>query len=634
MVIILTLFTFIYIIINNWCPRAALANPIIKGVESMKKSVNVKRLFLIFLAVFLVGLLIASTVATNGGATEMRRLSVMTDRGVAISLEVYKPKTATRENPAPAVMLIPGGNASVEYMSDAGMELARRGIVAIGIEPYTIGRSDVELDNEGLGSIDVTDYVYHLDFIDTSNIGYIGWSMGASRVNAALYVPDPSGAMVTDANGKESPKQVIRDGVKGVMYVGAGGLLSSDYHINSALFEGQWDNLYRGDRREMYKNPQYASVLGLDQFEFWKWYGDPSNGTGRIYYEGWTGHTIGLSSYSFVKAACDFYTTTFGLSNDFPILYLWKEFGTALAFAAIIAAMICLVMILLDLDFFKKDLVTKERPVIEGDPKSWVLWLGLILPAIFGAATAAWAVPTGQGILNKWVSANQIHGTNIQNVNGLVFWLCCLQLFGLVLWALINFVFVKSDKRALKEQITLPGTRKGVMFLKALLLSFVSLLGIYFVVTFGEQLFTMSPRFWKVQINSLTRLRMEKFLIYFPLYLVPFLVANYLHSTSFYLKNKPVLSTVLFWLANGLPPMFFLIYAYGKIALFHTTPITSLGMSRANGSLVDAAIMMIPVGILASLLYRKSKNFYLPAAFNAMFFTWMAVATDLIYIGK
>lgn len=600
----------------------------------MRKKFTLKKLLAASLAVFLAGLLLACVISTNGGRTEMRRLSVMTDRGVAISLEVYKPITATRENPAPAVMLIPGGNASVEYMADAGLELARRGIIAIGIEPYTIGRSDVEKDNEGLGSVDVTDYVYGLDFIDTDSIGYIGWSMGASRVSAAMYVPDPSGETTVDAQGNEVPKQIIRDGVKGVMFVGAGGLLTDEYQINSALFEGQWDNLYRGDRREMYKNPQYTEVLGVDQFEFWKWYGDPSNGTGRIYYEGWTGHTIGLSSYSFVKAACDFYTTTFGLSNNYPILYLWKEFGTALAFAAIIVAMICVVLLLLDLDFFKKDLVAEGTSPLEAKPKSWILWVGLILPALFGTATAAWAVPTGQGILNQWVTADQIHGTNIQNVNGLVFWLCCLQLFGLALWAVVNFAVVKTDKQALKEQITLPGMRKGVMFLKAILLSFVSLMAIYFVVTFGEQLFSISPRFWKVQINSLTPLRMEKFLIYFPLYLIPFLVANYLHSTTYYIKDKPVLSTVLFWLANGLPPMAFLCYAYGQLAIFHSTPITSLGMSRANGSLVDAAIMMIPVGVLASTLFRKTKNFYLPAVFNAMFFTWMAVATDLIFVGR
>ena len=57
----------------------------------MKKKFSVKNLLLISLAVFLVGLLIASLVSTNNGKTEMRRLSVMTDRGVSISLQVYKP---------------------------------------------------------------------------------------------------------------------------------------------------------------------------------------------------------------------------------------------------------------------------------------------------------------------------------------------------------------------------------------------------------------------------------------------------------------------------------------------------------------------------------------------------------------
>ncbi len=602
----------------------------------MKKK-SLKKILLCSIAIFLAGMLLASLVATSGGKVELRRLSVMTDRGVAISLEVYKPVTATRENPAPAVMLLPGGNAAVENMSDSGMELARRGIVAVCVEPYTIGRSDVEKDNEGLGALDVTDYVYHLDFIDNTNIGYIGWSMGASRVNAAMYIPDPSGEMVTDARGNEVPKQIIRDGVKGVLYVGAGGLIDPEYGINCALFEGEWDNLYRGDRREMNSNPTYLAPLAsygvTDSFEFWKWYGDPAAGTGRIYYEGWTGHTIGLASPSYVNAACDFFTTTFGLSNDVPTIFVWKEVGTAIAFAALIVAMVCLLMILLDLDYFKKDLITKERTVVEASPKWWIIALGLLIPGIFGMLTAAWAVPTGQGIMNAWISADQIHGTNIQNANGLVFWLIVLQVFGLVVWAVTNF-FLKTDRKALKEQITLPGTRMVPMLLKSLLLSFITLMSVYFLVTFSEQLFSMSPRLWKVQLNSLTPLRMEKFLTYFPLYLIPFLVANYMHSTSYYLKDKPVLSTVLFWLANGLPPMLFLIRAYGQIALFHSTPITSLGMSRANGSLVDAAIMMIPVGILASTMYRKSKNFYLPAIFNAMFFTWMAIATDLIFVGK
>ena len=85
----------------------------------MKSKFNAKKILLCAIAVFLVGMLLASLISTNGGSVEMRRLSVMTDRGVSISLEFYRPVTATRENPAPAVMLIPGGNAAVENMSDS-----------------------------------------------------------------------------------------------------------------------------------------------------------------------------------------------------------------------------------------------------------------------------------------------------------------------------------------------------------------------------------------------------------------------------------------------------------------------------------------------------------------------------------
>ena len=93
----------------------------------MKKTISVKKMLCISLVIFLVGMMLASFISTDGGRVEMRRLSVMTDRGVAISLEVYKPVTATRDTPAPCVMLLPGGNAAIENMSDSALELAQIG---------------------------------------------------------------------------------------------------------------------------------------------------------------------------------------------------------------------------------------------------------------------------------------------------------------------------------------------------------------------------------------------------------------------------------------------------------------------------------------------------------------------------
>ena len=70
--------------------------------------------------------------------------------------------------------------------------------------------------------------------------------------------------------------------------------------------------------------------------------------------------------------------------------------GTALAFIAAIVALGCLVLLLIDVEFFKKDLVAQDRTVLQASSKPWLVAIGLILPAIFGVATAAWAVPTGQ----------------------------------------------------------------------------------------------------------------------------------------------------------------------------------------------------------------------------------------------
>ena len=57
-------------------------------------------------------------------------------------------------------------------------------------------------------------------------------------------------------------------------------------------------------------------------------------------------------------------------------------------------------------------------------------------------------------------------------------------------------------------------------------------------------------------------------------------------------------------------------------------------MSRANGTMLDAVILMIPISFVTAYFYRKSKTFYLPAILNAMLFSWFSVGTDLItYLG-
>ncbi|MGN1163287.1 MAG: hypothetical protein ACI4S4_00630 [Candidatus Ornithospirochaeta sp.] len=573
----------------------------------MKKSRNLWTILLISILVFFLGLWSASWVESSGGKVDVDRLSVTTDGGYVLSLKMFRPKSATSENPAPAILLVPGGNACVEYMSDVAIELARRGYVAVGVEPYTIGRSDLAPSTKDLGTTPAYYYVRELDFVDSEKIGLLGWSMGASRTTATLYDADKN----------------IRPGIKAIMFVGAGAPLSMDVPVNSALYEGTYDFAYgRGvdKRSDMAVNPTYTKILGVDKFEFNKWYGDPSDGSGRIIYEGFAGHISGLSSKSMCLSACDFFSKALApiSTNVSGTTFQIKEISTAVSFVAIVVAMICLALILADAPFFS-DIRKEEIIELRCRPSSWTVWVGLAATALFGALIAKWAIFTGQTLLNK------TKVLQIQNVNGLVFWLILLQVFGLALFIVFSLFVTKTDKNALKRHASISGKALG----KSVLLGTIVIVATYLTVSLGEQIFCVSPRLWKVMMNSLTPKRFALFLIYLPCYLIPFVVAHYIQSAS-YDCGESKLTYLLMWAANALPPMFFIAYVYGKLAFTGLTAITGLQMSRANGSLLDACIMMVPVGVIEASLFRKTKNHYVPAVLNAMLFTWMAVGTDLI----
>lgn len=118
-----------------------------KGARDCKTATT---LILAVLA-FFVFLSIAHIVETNGGKVDVDRLTIATSEGAVLSAKLWRPKNASAENPAPAVILVPGGNANLEYMSATSLELARRGYVAIAIDPFTIGRSDVIQPSPDLG---------------------------------------------------------------------------------------------------------------------------------------------------------------------------------------------------------------------------------------------------------------------------------------------------------------------------------------------------------------------------------------------------------------------------------------------------------------------------------------------------
>ena len=153
-------------------------------------SVQVRR-FLTALAVVLLASWLGSRVQSSGGRVQVMDIKIPTQNGQWVVADLYRPRTATAETPAPLVVVVPGFQRSKEALGNISLELARRGLVVIAIDPYAQGASSASLNsnaatNEGYGMFAVVDYVAstpNLNYVDKARIGVTGHSAGG---NAAI----------------------------------------------------------------------------------------------------------------------------------------------------------------------------------------------------------------------------------------------------------------------------------------------------------------------------------------------------------------------------------------------------------------------------------------------------------------
>ena len=112
---------------------------------------------------------------------------------------------APRRHPAPLVVVVPGFQRSKEALASISIELARRGVVVIAIDPYAQGSSSSSASTqaattEGYGMFAVIDYV-----ANTGNLNYVDKSrIGADGALRRRQRRDPRRRR-TSASGRRSP---------------------------------------------------------------------------------------------------------------------------------------------------------------------------------------------------------------------------------------------------------------------------------------------------------------------------------------------------------------------------------------------------------------------------------------------
>jgi uncharacterized protein len=150
---------------------------------------------------------------------------------------LYKPKTAVAENPAAAVVLAHGISGSKEMVSGIGLELSRRGFVALCLDLYGHGKSQGAVDfgqiDPSFGVSSAVQYLKSQTFVNSSALGLIGHSLGAGAMRAVVAEDEKIGALVLVGGGLGA---FIEDSQYGIF--------NSTYPRNLLVIIGKYDVLF------------------------------------------------------------------------------------------------------------------------------------------------------------------------------------------------------------------------------------------------------------------------------------------------------------------------------------------------------------------------------------------------------
>jgi len=199
------------------------------------------------------GTIMAATVQSGFGSIAVTEVDFQAADGSMIHSTLQKPNYATDTESLPGVVVIHGIHQNKEWLMAFGIELARRGFVVLTIDANGHGNSEA---GTGSGTA-ALEYITSLDYVDSTQIGLIGHSMGGGIAWAAL---------------NESSVYV-----RALVLVGSGFRDNMSYIPNTLLVTGNFDSLSSYPRNLALLDPWF-NVTGVAAETT---YGDFASNTAR-----------------------------------------------------------------------------------------------------------------------------------------------------------------------------------------------------------------------------------------------------------------------------------------------------------------------------------------------------------------
>ena len=609
-------------------------------MEKTKKTAQI--ILCISLALMLLCGIVVNAVQTSGGKVAMRELTIETDSGYTRSAYLLVPKTATAENPAPAIVTSHGYLNNKE-MTDANyVELARRGFVVLAIDQPDHGDSDVTPDFFILAPDGVYQGVLALSrmpFVDTSRIGVTGHSMGSWSVNAAIQAdnlnetPLIAAALIhcndplyQDADGNFANPYGSRDvAVISAIYdeffgtsVSADGQpLSSPYFMETATAQ-TFLNFGR--------NPAESEVR-----EAYTEYREDVDGkeTLRIVYRPPIIHPWSHFSARSESYICDFFSKTLSAPN--PIdpnnqVWQWKEafnFVGVIGFVLFLCSFTTLLVFTPTFACLRADETVKPMPVKDKTGKLW-FWLSLAAGSVFGSLVYLTLVNMGNSMA---VAQGEAMGLGL--------WSTACGLFTILSMAVYYFVYGKKNGLDLAERgVKMPLKKLGLSVLLALIVVTVG----YGLVFVEDYFFLADFRLWTLAIKAF-ELPILRYLPYVLLFFTYYIAISVATNCFNYNDIGGKANGVICALFAALPAVVLPAIQYGTY--YSTNHMMWFQRTMADPNYPMYVLWLFPIililfgsTLVTRVIYKHTKNPYIAGIINALIVGLLTITnTCSVFVG-
>jgi len=603
------------------------------------------RLLLICLSIVLISSFFVSQIQRSFGEVQVRGIKIPTQNGQWVVGDLFKPNSATAENPAPLIVVVPGFQRSKESLSNIAIELSRRGFVALSIDPYAQGGSSASLSRiaattEGYGMFAVVDYAAsseNLNYIDRSRIGATGHSAGG---NAAIRGANYFGR---EAQRTGLPSKLHSAFVSGYVLTLREGVLEdvrSNVGASYAFYdEGAYRNeLKHGDMRvapealRLINIGREAGRAAVNEVEIGRYYGDRDRRTLRVMHNERVLHPFQPYNREATANQIEYFEHVFDFKSELTSdaqIWPWKELLSMISLAAALIAIIPFGRLLLETPWFRP-LVQPMPPALpKPGGRGRVLFWSIF---VIGALVACFSyIPMAELSQQLFVAASRRELTWFfpQRMNNAV-----------MLWAILNgsvgFLMFWLSYRYFGRKNGITPKMWGAqttpaMLLRTLLLA-CTLFIAYFAFLFANYyFFHVDYRFLFMGVRVFQPALLLLLFMYVPFFFIFFLSNSLRINAAMRFEAQPEWRSMLLGgIANSLGLLLIVVVQYTTFAATGSVFWTD-GWLYVN--LLFAVVpMMFVLPIFNRYFFRMTGSIYLGPMITCLIFVMILITNTVIYL--